>query len=228
MTFPWHISRAPVHFSYSPTPFHSFSLFPWALFVNVQRRRMREQIMKHRSAFHTLFRKNSPTAQRARGAGSPRMSAPTFSTYDPFLIQCLVWCPWRLKFFHFLLNSFSSRCIGTYWVWVWDRLTTAITFVNPSERGTLILAALFCSSPQRTLERGERPRCKIFQNTKQSKQWGVTVSRAMKWCVGEMGLSFVCRRVEQHMLLLGKLTLRTAACCVCKRVHCPISRLNSG
>lgn len=27
---------------------------------------MREQIMKHRSAFHTLFRKNSPTVQRGR------------------------------------------------------------------------------------------------------------------------------------------------------------------
>lgn len=44
--------------------FTLFSLVSWALFVNVQRRRMREQIMKHRSAFHTLFRKNSPRAQR--------------------------------------------------------------------------------------------------------------------------------------------------------------------
>lgn len=35
--------------------------------------------MKHRSAFHTLFRKNSPTAQRGRVATSPCVSTPTFS-----------------------------------------------------------------------------------------------------------------------------------------------------
>lgn len=37
-----------------------FLLFLWALFVNLKIR-LREQIMKHRSAFHTLFRKNSPS-----------------------------------------------------------------------------------------------------------------------------------------------------------------------
>lgn len=46
-----------------------FLFFPLFLFVNLQRRRMREQIMKHRSAFHTLFRRNSPTAQRGRAGG---------------------------------------------------------------------------------------------------------------------------------------------------------------
>lgn len=38
----------------------SFLLFLWALFVNLKMR-LREQIMKHRSAFHTLFRKNFPS-----------------------------------------------------------------------------------------------------------------------------------------------------------------------
>lgn len=50
---------------------------------------MREQIMKHRSAFHTLFRKNSPTVQRGRGATSPRDSTPTFSPYGSFY-TCLL------------------------------------------------------------------------------------------------------------------------------------------
>lgn len=54
-------------------------LFLRPLFVSVQRGRMREQIMKHRSAFHTLFRKNSPTAQRGREGTSPCYSTPTFS-----------------------------------------------------------------------------------------------------------------------------------------------------
>lgn len=63
------------------------SLFPLlgALFVNVKRRRMREQIMKHRSAFHTLFRKNSPTAQRGRGATSPLRFYPHFQSIWVFL-----------------------------------------------------------------------------------------------------------------------------------------------
>lgn len=38
----------------------SFLLFLWALFVNVKMR-LREQIMKHWSTFHTLFRRNSPS-----------------------------------------------------------------------------------------------------------------------------------------------------------------------
>lgn len=50
---------------------------------------MREQIMKHRSAFHTLFRKNSPTARRGRGATSPCESTPTFSPYGSFY-TCLL------------------------------------------------------------------------------------------------------------------------------------------
>lgn len=45
--------------------------------------------MKHRSAFHTLFRKNSPTVQRGRGATSPRDSTPTFSPYGSFY-TCLL------------------------------------------------------------------------------------------------------------------------------------------
>lgn len=57
-----------------------FSLF---LFVNLQRRRMREQIMKRRSAFHTLFRRNSPTAQRGRAGGSLCNSTPSFSPLPP-------------------------------------------------------------------------------------------------------------------------------------------------
>ncbi len=75
---------------YLPLSFPLFFLFHGALFVNVQRRRMREQIMKHRSAFHTLFRKNSPTAQRGRGATSPCDSTPTFSPYGSFYV-CSLW-----------------------------------------------------------------------------------------------------------------------------------------
>lgn len=54
-----------------PQSFSLFSLFIRTLFVNVQRRRIREQIMKHRSAFHTLFRKNSQTAQRGERSHFP-------------------------------------------------------------------------------------------------------------------------------------------------------------
>lgn len=71
---------------YVPLPLPLFFLLLRALFVNVQRRRMREQIMKHRSAFHTLFRKNSPTAQRGRGATSPCDSTPTFGPYGSFYV----------------------------------------------------------------------------------------------------------------------------------------------
>lgn len=91
LSFPFCSTKLPCPdiFARLPQSFLPFFLFLRTLFVNVQRRRMREQIMKHRSAFHTLFRKNSPTVQRGRGATSPRDSTPTFSPYGSFY-TCLL------------------------------------------------------------------------------------------------------------------------------------------
>lgn len=75
-------------FHLSPAVVLLFSLvflFLWTLFVNVQRRRIREQIMKHRSAFHTLFRKNSPTAQRGERSHFPPRFYPHFQSIWLFL-----------------------------------------------------------------------------------------------------------------------------------------------
>lgn len=58
---------------------------------------MREQIMKHRSAFHTLFRKNSPTAQRGSGDTSPCDSTPTFSPYGATVHSLQVLCLQSLR-----------------------------------------------------------------------------------------------------------------------------------
>lgn len=129
----------PVWFSHFFPSF--FPLFLRPVFVNVQRGRMREQIMKHRSAFHTLFRKNSPTAQRGREGTSPRYSTPTFSpdrssvstisrfvrvigSYNAdawrfhllsvflfFLISLSVW--WKKSYFLFPLHLVPPGRVGT-------------------------------------------------------------------------------------------------------------------
>lgn len=87
LSFPFCSTKLPCPdiFARLPQSFLPFFLFLRTLFVNVQRRRMREQIMKHRSAFHTLFRKNSPTVQRGRGATSPPWFYPHFQSIWLFL-----------------------------------------------------------------------------------------------------------------------------------------------
>lgn len=109
LSFPFCSTKLPCPdiFARLPQSFLPFFLFLRTLFVNVQRRRKREQIMKHRSAFHTLFRKNSPTVQRGRGATSPCDSTPTFSPYGSFY-TCLLFLGGGYNAFLILSSCFHG------------------------------------------------------------------------------------------------------------------------
>lgn len=105
----------------------SFRLFLWAVFVNLKMR-LSEQIMKHRSAFHTLFRKNSP-------------SEGEMSHFPPFLPLLSVTTGLLLFFFNRNMKVFQSSAGHTY---CWRSLNIYFSwFPSGSDSGS--------SSPNRRL-----------------------------------------------------------------------------
>lgn len=156
--------------------------------------------MKHRSAFHTLFRKNSPTAQRGRVATSPCVSTPTFShmglfrfavfrgVYDicPFLCSIIsLSLQWKKNLFTFYPEHlFIQKDQNMVTVSLSNRLSPTITSVPP-QADRIEKYSDSGSSPLQLTPRGYLIEASLRnfpkQCTKQSKQWKVTILKAM-WC----------------------------------------------
>lgn len=94
-------------------------LFLKALFVNGKRRRMREQIMKHRSAFHTLFRKNSPMHSPSQQSSHFFQFWPHFGSLDDKIKVVHTSSEPSLTFILFYFaSSFSTKPFPLFKLWI--------------------------------------------------------------------------------------------------------------